>query len=145
MAAASSVVEVPTDVQTPQEVASVFQRLQNGSDIRGIAIPGLLAPLTDLQMYHGISVLFWHNPASELMMSISIFTSNCLVELLLPAGVEGEEQNITPTVAFYIGIGFASWLSETLKRPANSLQISVSHSDITTSCKASIALCLKQP
>jgi len=43
------------------------------------------------------------------------------------AGVEGEEQNITPTVAFFIGVGFASWLSETLKMPANSLHISVNH------------------
>ena len=40
-------------------------------------------------------------------------------------GVEGEEQNITPTVAYYIGVGFASWLSETLQVPPNSLQISV--------------------
>lgn len=42
--AATAVAEVPTDMQTPQEVASVFQKLQNGSDIRGIAIAGLLMP-----------------------------------------------------------------------------------------------------
>ncbi|KAL0050867.1 hypothetical protein WJX82_008910 [Trebouxia sp. C0006] len=65
--------------EVPKEVAAIFQKLQNGSDIRGIAI----------------------------------------------AGVEGEEQNITPTVAFFIGVGFASWLSETLKMPANSLHISI--------------------
>ena len=51
--------------------------------------------------------------------------SRCFIVLSLLTGVEGEEQNITPTVAFYIGIGFASWLSENLQRPANSLQISV--------------------
>lgn len=39
--AATVVVEAPHDTQTPQEVASVFQKLQNGSDIRGIAIAGL--------------------------------------------------------------------------------------------------------
>lgn len=45
--AASAVVEAPSDTQTPQEVASVFQRLQNGSDIRGIAIAGLSKLVTD--------------------------------------------------------------------------------------------------
>ena len=40
-ATAVAVAEVPKDMHTPQEVASVFQRLQNGSDIRGIAIAGL--------------------------------------------------------------------------------------------------------
>ncbi|KAA6429476.1 MAG: phosphoglucomutase phosphomannomutase alpha beta alpha domain I [Trebouxia sp. A1-2] len=77
--AASAVLELPKDVEVPKEVAAIFQKLQNGSDIRGIAI----------------------------------------------AGVDGEEQNITPTVAFFIGVGFASWLSETLKMPANSLHISI--------------------
>ena len=43
--AAAAVAEVPKDMQTPQEVASVFQRLQNGSDIRGIAIAGLSLPI----------------------------------------------------------------------------------------------------
>ena len=38
--AASAAVETPKVMQTPQEVSSVFQRLQNGSDIRGIAIAG---------------------------------------------------------------------------------------------------------
>lgn len=42
--AATAVAEVPKDMQTPQEVASVFQKLQNGSDIRGIAIAGPLMP-----------------------------------------------------------------------------------------------------
>ena len=38
--AASTALEVPQDLQTPKEVAAVFQKLQNGSDIRGIAIAG---------------------------------------------------------------------------------------------------------
>jgi len=38
--AASAVLELPKDVEVPKEVATIFQKLQNGSDIRGIAIAG---------------------------------------------------------------------------------------------------------
>lgn len=38
--AASAVLEVPKDIEVPKEVAALFQKLQNGSDIRGIAIAG---------------------------------------------------------------------------------------------------------
>ena len=40
MNAASAVLELPKDVEVPKEVATIFQKLQNGSDIRGIAIAG---------------------------------------------------------------------------------------------------------
>lgn len=102
--AASAVLELPKDVEVPKEVAAIFQKLQNGSDIRGIAIAGK-------------SIL-------ESTTSVPVLLATCS-SLHYYAGVDGEEQNITPTVAFFIGVGFASWLSETLKMPANSLHISV--------------------
>ena len=40
MNAASAVLELPKDIEVPGEVAAIFQKLQNGSDIRGIAIAG---------------------------------------------------------------------------------------------------------
>lgn len=38
--AASAVLELPKDIEVPKEVAAIFQTLQNGSDIRGVAIAG---------------------------------------------------------------------------------------------------------
>lgn len=40
MNAASAVLELSKDIEVPKEVAAIFQKLQNGSDIRGIAIAG---------------------------------------------------------------------------------------------------------
>ena len=40
MNVASAVVELPKDVEVPKEITTIFQKLQNGSDIRGIAIAG---------------------------------------------------------------------------------------------------------
>ena len=37
---ASAIVELPKDIEVPKEVAAIFQKLQNGSDIRGVAIAG---------------------------------------------------------------------------------------------------------
>ena len=38
--AANAVLEAPADVQTPKEISHLFSKLQNGSDVRGIAIAG---------------------------------------------------------------------------------------------------------
>ncbi len=40
MNVASAVVELPKDIEVPKEVAAIFQKLQNGGDIRGIATAG---------------------------------------------------------------------------------------------------------
>ena len=42
------------------------------------------------------------------------------------AGVPGEEQNLTPSIGFFIGAGFAEWLSQQTGRPLDQLRISVS-------------------
>ena len=38
--ASNAVLEAPADVRTPKEVSQLFSKLQNGSDVRGIAIAG---------------------------------------------------------------------------------------------------------
>ena len=46
IAAASAVLDIPAKSDIPQEVTAAFSKLQNGSDIRGIAIAGqALSPL----------------------------------------------------------------------------------------------------
>ena len=42
------------------------------------------------------------------------------------AGVPGEEQNLTPSIGFFIGAGFAEWLSQRTGKPLDQLRISVS-------------------
>ena len=39
--AASAVLDSPANLQVPKDVSQMFSKLQNGSDIRGIAIAGL--------------------------------------------------------------------------------------------------------
>eukprot|EP00891_Asterochloris_glomerata_P008353 jgi/Astpho2/8353/Aster-01419 len=41
------------------------------------------------------------------------------------AGVPGEEQNLTPSIGFFIGAGFAEWLSQRTGKPLDQLRISI--------------------
>ena len=45
---------------------------------------------------------------------------------IVVAGVPGEEQNLTPSIGFFIGAGFAEWLSQRTGKPLDQLRISVS-------------------
>lgn len=60
-------------------IASAYLKLQNGSDIRGVAIEG----------------------------------------------VPDEPVTMTPTVAFYVGLGFADWLEQNSGTPASELRVSI--------------------
>ena len=43
------------------------------------------------------------------------------------AGVEGEEQNLTPGIAFCIGAGLAEYFAEKTGKAADQLQVAVRH------------------
>lgn len=80
---------------------------------------------------------FQHCPISELNIQDDISTPCCLIELLLPAGVEKEEQNNHCFLHW-------RWLCKLVVRDIITaiqlLAIPVSHSDITTICKPSNTL-----
>ena len=50
------------------------------------------------------------------------------------AGVPGEEQNLTPSIGFFIGAGFAEWLSQRTGKPLGQLRISVSGAVLIAPC-----------
>lgn len=113
--------------------SKTFKQLQNGSDIRGIAIEGAQAS-ADLRFpSQSLGAL-----RSHLLLPLRSTTdgrathrdSTSMQRTHLPhsscAGVEGETRNLTPKIAYFIGVGFAKLLSNRFSKPADQLKVSVS-------------------
>ena len=89
----------------------MYKRLQNGSDVRGIAVDGE-------DTVWSCSPSLAQSVRCPHMCSPQQGYYAC-------AGVEGEARNITPTVAFFIGAGLAEMLAKREGVPTTSLRISV--------------------
>ena len=83
------------------ELEKTYAHVQNGSDVRGFAIDG-----------------------ERDVLAVALCVCLC-VQLDFSAGVPGEDLNLTPEMAFFMGAAFADMLTQQLGKPASELRVSV--------------------
>ena len=93
------------------DVHKAFSKLQNGSDIRGVAI----SSKTATQMHRCCG---WR--MAHINQSLQ-YHAHCL-----PLAVPENPVTLQPANAAYIARGFVDWLAERTGKPADQLKVSVS-------------------
>lgn len=115
-AAAAATASVKED-----DVHKAFSKLQNGSDIRGVAISS--ETVTQMHRYCG-----WR--MAHINQSLQLTLTAC------HSAVPENPVTLQPASAAYIARGFVDWLVERTGKPADQLRVSVSryHMKLQSCC-----------
>ena len=127
--AAVAAPEAPTATSTMPDTKSLYMPLQNGSDVRGVAVEGEPWRCTT-----SVPVLTHRLPTLPILLSFPCYISSKTLSkgkrhelyVLLWPGVTGEKQTLNATVAYFMGCGLAEQLAQRQGVSPQSLRVSVS-------------------